>query len=37
MDSDMRDLNKISDNIVLIGKQDHKDIPFILNQFKVGL
>ena len=37
IDSDMKNLKNISENIILLGKQNHKDIPFILNQFKVGI
>ena len=35
--SDMKDLVGLSENIILLGKQDHKDIPFVLKQFKVGI
>ena len=37
LDSDMKDLVGLSENIILLGKQDHKDIPFVLKQFKVGI
>tara|TARA_B100000795_G_scaffold216890_1_gene170859 strand:- start:2337 stop:4178 length:1842 start_codon:yes stop_codon:yes gene_type:complete len=37
VDSDMQELKNISENIVLLGKQDHKNIPYILSKFDVGI
>ena len=38
VDHDMRHLKKISlDNLIFLGPQDHKNVPYILSKFKVGI
>ena len=38
IDHDMRHLRKTSlNNLFFLGPQDHKNVPYILSKFKVGI